>query len=106
MATREGRWSSAPRPPGPRAPGIVSGLRALRDLPGLYDAAASRYGTRWLLRLPERDWMLTAEPDDAQALLAASPEVARAGEASASLRPVGAPSGSTGDIAVEPPLEA
>lgn len=68
---------------------MVAGLRALVDLPGFYAQAATRYGARWLLRLPERDWLLCAEPEDAVTLLAADPAVARAGEASASLEPIG-----------------
>ncbi|MGH2798234.1 MAG: TetR family transcriptional regulator C-terminal domain-containing protein [Thermoleophilaceae bacterium] len=59
------------------------------DLPGLYGAAARRYGTRWLLRLPERDWLLTA--GDAADLMSADPEIALAGRASAALEPIGGP---------------
>ena len=85
------RWTGPrdARPQGPRFPRALHGIRALRNLPGFYDDAARRYGTRWLLRLPERDWLMSAEPDDARRLLALSPEVARAGEANSSLRPIG-----------------
>ena len=89
MPDRPVRWRSEDAPPRPPLPGVVAGMRALRDLPRFYGGAARRYGTRWLLRLPERDWLMSAEPDDARRLVAAEPDVALAGEASASLRPVG-----------------
>ncbi len=85
-----GRWPphESPRPAGPRGPRLLLGMLAGRDLPGLFGHAAQRYGTRWLLRLPERDWLVTAEPSDAGALVAAGPETVRGGDANAALRPV------------------
>jgi cytochrome P450 len=78
----------------------VTGLRALHDLPGLLAASARRFGTRWLLRAPDRDWLVSAEPDDAHSLASADPQAVLAGAANASLEPIG---GSSSVVALDAP---
>src|SRR4051794_38346546 len=76
-------------PPGPRAPRHAQSLSFGARPVEFLERCEARYGDAFTIRLAhEPDWVVLSDPAAITEVFRADPEVARAGEANAFLRPV------------------